>query len=319
MGRYVTRQVIQAIPLLIGMSFVVFMVLQSVPGGPLALYENKPNLSEADLARLAERYGLNTPVPVRYWNWLSSFVTGDWGFSKSSYRYVVDMVGERLANTALLMGLAFLVSLVIALPIGIIAARKQYSWFDYLTTSFSFVGLSIPIFWSGLLAIIFFGTWLRWLPTTGTHTATLDETFDLWDRVRHVILPTMVLALNSAGQYTRYIRSGMLEVLEQDYIRTARGKGLNERLVFWRHALKNASIPLVTLAAIELPSLFGGAIITEQIFSWPGMGQLFWQAAQRSDYPVLMALIMITAALTIFFNLLADLIYATLDPRIRYK
>lgn len=319
MGRYLTRQTIQAVPLLIGMSFVVFIVLQSIPGGPLSLYENRPDITPQDLQILAERYGLNTPLPIRYWNWLTSFVIGDWGFSKSSYRNVVDMITERLGNTILLMGIAFVVSILIALPIGIIAARKQYSWFDYLTTSFSFLGLSIPIFWSGLLAIIVFGTWLRWLPTSGTHTATLDDTFDLWDRIRHLILPTLVLALNSAGLYTRYIRSGMLEVLSQDYIRTARGKGLSDRIVFWRHALRNAAIPLVTLMAIELPALFGGAIITETIFSWPGMGQLFWQAAQRSDYPVLMALIMITAFLVVVFNLLADLLYATLDPRIRYK
>jgi peptide/nickel transport system permease protein len=319
MGRYLTRQILQSIPLLVGMSFVVFVILQSIPGGPLALYENRPDITPEDLERLAARYGLNTPIWERYWNWLSAFVTGDWGFSKSAYRNVITMIWERLGNTAILMGLAFIVSLIIAVPIGIIAARKQYSWFDYITTTVSFFGISIPIFWSGLLAIIVFGTWLRWFPTSGTHTVTLDETFDLWDRIRHLVLPVTVLALNSAGMYLRYVRAGMLEVLGQDYIRTARGKGLAENKVMWRHALRNASIPLVTLAALELPALFGGAIITETIFSWPGMGQLFLQASQRSDYPVLMALLMTTTALVILSNLLADIIYGVLDPRIRYR
>lgn len=319
MGRYLTRQILQSIPLLVAMSFVIFLILQSVPGGPLSLYENRPDITPQDLERLSDRYGLNAPLWTKYWNWLSAFVVGDWGFSKSAYRNVAEMIFERLGNTFILMGSAFLVSLLIAVPIGILAARKQYSVFDYLTTTFSFFGISIPIFWSGLLAIIVFGTWLRWLPTSGTHSVTLDDNFDLWDRIRHLILPTMVLALNSAGAYMRYVRSGMLEVLSQDYIRTARGKGLANRVVFWRHALRNASIPLVTLAALELPALFGGAIITESIFSWPGMGQLFLQASQRFDYPVLMALLMVTTTLVILSNLLADIVYGLLDPRIRYR
>lgn len=319
MGRYLLRQVLQALPLLVGMSFVIFFLLQSLPGGPLSLYENRPDITPQDLERLADRYGLNAPLWSKYWNWLSAFLVGDWGFSKSSYRNVVDMVFERLGNTVLLMGSAFLLSLLIAVPIGMLAARKQYSWFDYLTTTFSFFGISIPIFWSGLLAIIVFGAWLGWLPTSGTHSVTLEDKFDLLDRIRHLVLPTLVLALNSAGAYMRYVRSGMLEVLNQDYIRTARGKGLASRVIFWRHALRNASIPLVTLAALELPGLFGGAIITESIFSWPGMGQLFLQASQRFDYPVLMALLMITTTLVILSNLLADIIYGLLDPRIRYS
>jgi peptide/nickel transport system permease protein len=319
MGRYIIRQLLQAIPLLIAISFVVFMVMTAAPGGPLSAYENNPRLTPEDLARLQEKFGLNTPAPVRYLNWLGSFVQGDWGYSISQHRPVIDMITEKLGNTLLLMGLSFILSLLIAFPVGILAASKQYSWFDYFTTTFSFIGLSIPIFWSGLMAIIIFSVTLGWLPSTGTHTVSLNDNFDLGDRVAHLILPVTVLALNSAGQYTRYIRASMLEVLGQDFIRTARAKGLRERIVFWRHAIKNASIPVVTVAALDLPALFGGAIITESIFAWPGMGQLFWRAANPPDYAVLIDIVTISAALVIFFNLVADVLYAWLDPRIKYK
>lgn len=319
MGRYIIRQLLQAIPLLIAISFVVFLVMSAAPGGPLSAYENNPRLTPEDLERLKERFGLNTPVPVRYFNWLMSILQGDLGWSISQQRPVAAIIGERLGNTLMLMGIAFIVSLLIAFPIGILAASKQYSIFDYLTTTFSFIGLSIPIFWSGLMAIIIFSVTLGWLPSTGTHTVSLENTFDLGDRIAHMILPVTVLALNSAGQYTRYIRASMLETLGQDYIRTARSKGLRERLVFWRHALKNAAIPVVTIAALDLPTLFGGAIITESIFAWPGMGQLFWRAANPPDYAILIDLVTISAALVILFNLLADIIYGWLDPRIKYK
>ncbi len=319
MGRYLIRQLLQAIPLLIAISFVVFMVMSAAPGGPLSVYENNPRLTPDDLARLQEKFGLNTPVPVRYVNWLGNFLRGDWGWSISQQRPVIDIIGERLGNTMLLMGLSFLLSLLIAFPIGIIAASKQYSWFDYLTTTFSFIGLSIPIFWSGLLAIIIFSVTLGWFPSTGTHTVSLNNEFDLWDRLAHLVLPVTVLALNSAGQYTRYIRASMLEVLGQDYIRTARSKGIKEILVLGRHAIKNAAIPVVTIAALDLPALFGGAIITESIFAWPGMGQLFWRAANPPDYAVLIDLVTVSSALVIFFNLVADLLYGVLDPRIKYK
>jgi peptide/nickel transport system permease protein len=318
-GRYIIRQLLQAIPLLIAISFVVFLVMSAAPGGPLSAYENNPRLTPEDLERLKERFGLNTPVPVRYFNWLMSILQGDLGWSISQQRPVAAIIGERLGNTLMLMGIAFIVSLLIAFPIGILAASKQYSIFDYLTTTFSFIGLSIPIFWSGLMAIIIFSVTLGWLPSTGTHTVSLENTFDLGDRIAHMILPVTVLALNSAGQYTRYIRASMLETLGQDYIRTARSKGLRERLVFWRHALKNAAIPVVTIAALDLPTLFGGAIITESIFAWPGMGQLFWRAANPPDYAILIDLVTISAALVILFNLLADIIYGWLDPRIKYK
>jgi peptide/nickel transport system permease protein len=319
MGRYVTRRLLQTIPLLIGITFVVFMVMNAVPGGPLSVYENNPKITPEDLIRLREKYGLDTPAPLRYLTWVSDFMRGDWGFSKITKQPVTDVIFAKLGNTFLLMGTAFLVSLLIAFPIAVLAARYQRTWFDYLTTTFSVAGFSLPIFWTGLLAILIFSVGLGWFPTGGMSSLGISDSFDLGDRIWHMILPVSVLAINAIGSYVRYIRAGMIEVLEQDYIRTAKSKGLAGGKVFWVHALKNAAIPIVTIVALDLPALFTGALITETIFSWPGMGRQFWESANRFDYPVLMGIVTIAAALTIIFNLLADVLYGILDPRIRYK
>jgi peptide/nickel transport system permease protein len=319
MGRFVTRRLIQTIPLLIGITFVVFMVMNAVPGGPLSVYENNPNYTPEDLSRLREKYDLNTPAPLRYFAWLGDFARGDWGFSKITKQPVITVIFAKLGNTFILMGTAFLISLLIALPIAILAARYQRTWFDYLTSTISVAGFSLPIFWTGLLAILVFSVGFRWFPTGGMTSLGSGDTFDLGDRLWHMVLPVSVLAINSIGSYVRYIRAGMIEVLSQDYIRTAQSKGLSGAKVFWVHALKNASIPIVTIVALDLPALFTGALITETIFSWPGMGRQFWESANRFDYPVLMGIVTIAAALTIIFNLLADVLYGLLDPRIRYK
>lgn len=316
MGRYVLRRLIQALPLLLGISVVSFAILKVAPGGPLAAYEANPYVTDDDIRRLEHEFGLDQPIPVQYVSWLSKFVTGDWGYSYAYHQPVLALIGERLPNTVYLMGVVFLVVLAIAIPVGMLTALRQYSWFDHVVTGSTFAFLSMPTFWLGLLLIIFFGLQLGWLPLGGM--ATQGAAFDVGDRLRHLILPVATLALVSIGAYTRYLRASMLETIGQDYMRTARAKGLAERVVVARHALKNAAIPLVTVAALDLPELFVGALVTEQIFGWPGMGRLFWDAATRFDYPVLMGILAVSAALIILANLVADVIYGYLDPRIRF-
>jgi peptide/nickel transport system permease protein len=318
--RYLVRRLLEAVPLLFLITVAVFSVLQLLPAGPLSVYENDPALTAEDLRRLEERFGLHDPIPVRYVKWLGTVLRGDLGYSLVTHQPVGNMIGERLPNTIYLMSIAFVVTLLIALPIGIISAVRQYSWLDHAATMFSFVGYAIPPFWSGLLVIILFSVKLKeWglasLPASGM--VTLGSDGGLADRVAHLVLPVGVLALFNAAHYTRYVRSSMLEVVHQDYVRTARAKGLVERAIIWRHALKNAALPVVTVIALDLPMLFSGAVVTESIFAWPGMGRLFLESAFRFDYGVLMGVVTVTAALVILSTLLADVIYAWLDPRIR--
>ena len=317
MARYALRRVLQAVPLLLGITLGIFLLIRLVPGGPLSAYEGNPDVTPQDMARLRQQLGLDAPLPVQYVRWLGRLGRGDLGWSLVSHRPVASMIGERLGNTAYLMGLALALTFAIALPAGIISARRQYSWFDHAVTTMSFAGFSMPTFWSGLLAILVFSVWLRWLPAGGMYT--VGEAFSLGDHLRHLVLPLGILTLFSAARYTRYLRASMLEVLGQDYIATARAKGLGERVVIQKHALKNATIPVVTIVALDLPQLFSGALITETMFSWPGMGRLFWEATLRLDYPVLMAVMTVSATLVVLFNLAADLAYGFLDPRIRYR
>lgn len=316
MGRYIVRRVIQAVPLLLGISVVSFAILRAVPGGPLSAYENNPYVTDEDLERLARAFGLDRPLHEQYLVWLGKFVTLDWGYSYAAHLPVLQMIGERLVATAYLMLTAYVVTLLIAIPVGMLTAYRQYSWFDNLVTGGTFVGLSMPTFWWGLLLIIILGLQLRFFPLGGISTP--GTPFNVVDRLHHLVLPVATLSLVNIGQYTRYLRASMLETLHHDYVRTARAKGLGERVVLARHAFKNASIPLVTVAALDLPDLFVGALVTEQIFGWPGMGRLFWDAATRSDYPILMGILAVSSALIVLSNLAADVIYGYLDPRIRY-
>jgi peptide/nickel transport system permease protein len=315
-GRYTLRRLIQAAPLLLGITVASFLILNAVPGGPLSAYENSPNITPADLQRLEHEFGLDQPVAVRYLNWLGKFVQGDWGFSYATHLPVLQMIGERLPNTLYLMSTVYVVTLLVAVPIGILTALRQYTAFDHVVTGATFMGLSMPTFWLGLLMIIIFGLTLRLFPLGGL--ASPGASFDLIDRVRHLVLPVATLSYVGIGHYVRDLRASMLETIGQDYIRTARAKGVTERQVVFHHALKNAAIPLVTVAAVDLPELFVGALVTEQIFGWPGMGRLFWDAATRADYPILMGILTVSAAIIILANLLADLTYGYLDPRIRY-
>ncbi len=315
-------------------------MIDQAPGGPMAAFEENPNITAEDMARLSELMGADQPVHVKYWNWIRRVAVGDWGYSQVTYQPVMEMILERLPATLQLMTVAFVVTLLIAIPIGILSALRQYSLFDHISTFFAFVGQSIPVFWFGLLLIIIFNMLLKnpvspsegfaWSNFTGCPDCTpllpgggrtpydiTDPT--MADRARHMILPVMTLALFGAGTYTRYMRGQMLEVIHLDYIRTARAKGLKEQTVVSKHAIKNAITPVITVIALQLPILFGGALFTETIFSWPGMGRLFYYHAQRVDYPVLMGIVMINAVLIIAFNLIADIAYAFLDPRVQYE
>ncbi len=340
MRLYVIRRVLQALPILFVISMIVFVLIQLTPGGPMAAFEENPNLTPEDLARLEEQLGLNQPIYIKYVQWLGKILQGDWGFSQSTQRPVLTEIGERLPNTLQLMFISFLLTLAIALPIGAISALRQYSLFDHIITSFAFIGQAIPVFWFGLILIIFFHVGLNqpvdsqgvfalshfWdcntckplFPGGGMNTYGLDDP-PLSNRLYHLILPVTMLGIVGVGTYARYMRGAMLEIIHNDYIRTARSKGLTERAITLKHALKNAALPIVTIMALELPTLFGGALFTETIFSWPGIARLFFRAAQRVDYPLLMGIILINSCLIIFFNLVADLMYAYLDPRIRYE
>jgi peptide/nickel transport system permease protein len=324
LGRYVIRRLLQAIPLLLLVSMAVFALIQLVPGGPMGVYGKSPNLTAEDLARLEAKLGLNQPVHVQYLNWLGQVVRGDFGYSYDTRRPVTAEIGDRLPATIYLMGVTFIVVLVVAVPIGMLAAVKQYSWFDIVVSTLTFAGQALPVFWLGLMLILVFYGWAR-NPVTGEPLlparglATLGEPFSLGDRVRHLILPVVTLGLGWVSWYSRYLRSSMLDVLHQAYVQTARAKGLAERVVLRRHAFKNAAIPLITIVALDLATLVTGAVYVEIIFSWPGMGQLFFRAATRRDYPVLMAITMLGAVVVVLANLLADVLYAYLNPRIRYE
>lgn len=323
MTRYIFWRLLQFIPLLFLISILLFALLQIIPGGPLAAYENNPDITSEDLARLEEQLGVNDPLPVKYARWLGNVLHGDWGYSIYTHRPALQEIGDRLPSTIYLMGIALILSLLIAIPIGLVSALKQYSFFDVVATTIAFAGQSIPIFWFGLILIIVFHSTLTnpltgapLLPGAGMYT--LGAPFSIGDYSVHLILPVTMLALYQTAYITRFVRASMLDVIHQDYIRTARAKGMGERAIILGHAFKNAALPLVTIIALELPGLFNGAVFTETIFSWPGMGRLFITSAFLFDYPVLMAILMINAALILLFNLVADVVYAMVDPRIRY-
>lgn len=322
MTQYVLRRLAQAIPLLLLISVMVFLLMQLIPGGPLSAYENNPNLTPEDLARLKTEFGLDAPLPERYVKWLASVVQGDWGTSLVTKRPVLAEIGERIPNTFYLALTAFMGSLLISIPIGVISATRQYSKFDNFFTTIAFMGQSLPVFWMGLIVIIIFNVGFRqadgrpFLPGGGM--ATIGADFDWGDRLRHLILPAAVLIFFNLGTHVRYMRSGMLDVMHQDFVRTARAKGLDEFRVIAKHALRNAVLPLITIIGLELPGLFNGALITETIFSWPGMGRLFFNAIDRADYAVMMGVLMISAALIVLSGLLTDVMYGLLNPRIRF-
>jgi peptide/nickel transport system permease protein len=314
------RRLLQAVPLLLIVSFIAFAIVQAT-GDPLAAYTVDASLTSDDIARLRQQYGLDQPMPLQYVSWLGNMLTGNWGTSYYTREHVVDMILDRLPNTLLLVGISYTVILLLATLLGILSAIRQYSLIDHLITAASFIGIAIPSFWLGLMLIVVFSVQFRaaglpHFPVGGMFDQRVGETLPqvLW----HVVLPAVTLAVVVTARYVRYIRSAILEQVQVDYVRTARSKGLTERVVLLRHVFKNALLPLITLVALDVPSLLSGAIVIETIFAWPGMGRLFWSAAERTDIPVLMAAMLLVALLTVIANLVADVLYAVADPRIRY-
>ena len=321
MTQYAICRLIQAVPLLVAISIIVFGIIELAPGDAAQMYVNPDKGSDpAYIAQVRESLGLNRPVYVRYGAWLVKTVQGDLGYSMRTRRAVSLEIGDRLPNTLLLGGVALLMSICIAIPIGIISALRRYSLIDYVLSTLALVGISVPVFWLALLLLQVFSIQLNWLPGVGMHS--VREQYEGWaavvDVIRHMILPATVLSLAQTASWSRYQRSALLEVLGQDYIRTARAKGLRETRVIGLHALRNALIPTVTLIGLSVPSLVTGAFITETIFGWPGMGRLGVESINGRDYPIIMAVTMLSALLIVLGNLFADLAYAWVDPRIRY-
>ncbi|HEV8420101.1 MAG TPA: ABC transporter permease [Actinomycetota bacterium] len=322
--RYVIRRLIFSIPVLLVSSILVFVVIRSTID-PLAGCQINPRQNVENCIRLRHEYGLDRPLHVQYWKWLSHFARGDWGTSLLSNRPVLPDIRSALANTAVLGLVATGFALFVGVGVGLYSSLKQYSMFDNVATGAAFVGLSIPNFWFALLLQIFFGVYLtKWLHLTEPifYTAGLYKPgqigFNLIDRVRHLILPMLVLSVQIIAYYSRYMRASMLEVLHSDYLRTARAKGLRERRVIVRHAMRNALIPLTTQVALDVGAIAGGLIITEAIFEYPGMGRFFIDAVARGDYQQVLPWLMVAVTFVILFNLVADVLYAILDPRIRY-
>lgn len=314
MLRYSLRRAAQAIPLLIVISIAVFALLHAAPGGPLEVFLSNPNVRPEDIERLRTALGLDRPLPVQYLSWLRGFATGDWGYSFSDGRPVAERVLERLPATLELMGTAIVIAAAAAIPLGVSAAVRRGSWFDRSTNAAAFAGIALPIFWFGLVLQLVFAIGLGWLPSSG-RTAFGDPT--LADRLNHLILPAIVLATVHIAAWSRFLRSSMGTALVERFIVAARARGIPERRVRYLHALRNALLPLVTVMTLDAALMVTGAVVTESVFAWPGLGSLFTEALARRDYTVLMAFLMVTSVAVIVLNLLADLLYHSLDPRVR--
>jgi peptide/nickel transport system permease protein len=320
MGRYIIRRVLQAIPLLFLVSIAMFGLIHLMPGGPVGVFLN-PRLSAAGRAAIEKRFGLDQPLPIQYIKWLISACQGDFGFSFVTNQPVTQVMAEHFPATLELFLTAMFLALIVAIFVGAVSAVRQGTSTDYILTTLSYFGISMPIFLLGLMAQDIFGVWLHWLPTSGIATAgiSFDAFNAAWDQFNHLLMPMLVLATTFLASWSRYMRSSMIDVRKQDYIRTARAKGASVRTVLIRHALRNALIPLITVVAIDAGSIAGGAAITEGVFAWPGMGQLFIDSLSSRDYPVLLAMLVLSAVFVIAANLLADILYAVVDPRIRYS
>lgn len=319
MLQYIIRRILIVIPTLLVISMVIFAVLALAPGDPLSQLALNPSIPESTRELIRKQFGLDQPVPIRYVRWLTSLLQGDWGWSFNSRSPVIDIIWQRLPQTLQVVGLAYLIAVVIAIPIGIISAVKQYSFFDNLATFFSFIGFSVPSFFTGLILMLVFAVSLKWFPIVYSTSLQVNSWESFWQQVRQMVLPITVLVVQQTAALTRFTRSSMLDNLSLDYVRTARAKGLNEQLVVLRHVLTNSLIPVVTLIALGIPTIFAGAIITENLFRVNGLGQLLISSINSNDTPVVMALTFIFAILTVTFNLIADILYGMLDPRVRYS
>jgi peptide/nickel transport system permease protein len=317
--QYLIRRLLLVIPAMFGISLVLYTVLALAPGDPFAELAANPAVPPEVAAALRAKFGLDDPVWIRYWRWLSAMLQGDWGFSFQSRMDVERLILQRLPTTLLVIGAAQLIAIVVALPVGVLAGTRPYSLFDQIANTLAFIGFSLPTFFTGLLLILVFSIQLDWLPFV--YRADIDATGwrFYWEHIKQSIMPVMVLGLFQGASLVRYVRSSVLDVVRLDYVTTARAKGIGERKVITGHVVRNALIPVVTLVALQMPVVFGGAIITEQIFRVPGIGSLLISAMLANDTPVIMAVTFVFACLVVLCNLIADMVYAWLDPRIAFR
>jgi peptide/nickel transport system permease protein len=303
---------------LLGISLILFTILALAPGDPFGELAQNPNIPPEVRMNLRKQFGLDDPIVVRYLRWVTAMVQGDWGYSFVSRVPVQELIQQRLMTTLFILGSAYVVALLIGLPVGILSAIKPYSFFDQIATTCAFIGYSLPPFFTGLLAILLFSIYLGWLPFI--YSSAIEATGWAWvvEHLRQGAMPISVLGLFEAASLTRFVRASMLEVINQDFVTTARAKGLSERLTIFKHALRNALLPVVTIVALQIPTIFTGAVITEQIFRVPGIGALLIASLESTDTPVVMAIVFIYSALVIICNLIADIVYGFLDPRIAY-
>lgn len=314
MARYLIRRIGQSLLLLWLVSMIGFAILYLAPGGPLAQFALTPGMTEEDLRRMAQQMGLDRPLPVQYAEWAWRLLGGDWGVSYRDSKPVLGIIAGHLGATFELMGASTLIAIVIGSWIGVMGAVRRYGLFDTLATVGAMVALSIPTFWFGLVVIYIFSVTLEWLPA-GSRITIGDGSF--LDQLHHLIAPSMVLGLVTVAIWSRFMRASMLDVLNQDFVRTARSKGLPERVILVRHTVRNAVLPMITIAGLQLPTLLSGALVTETVFTWPGMGRLFLDSVSYRDYPAVMGILMCSALMVLLGSLLADLFYSVADPRIR--
>jgi peptide/nickel transport system permease protein len=319
MGRYLVRRLLIALPSLLGISLVLFTVLALAPGDPFGELATNPNVPPAVRAALRAKFGLDDPIALRYLRWLVAMLHGDWGFSFVSRVDVDVLIVQRVPTTLFVIGSSQVLALMIALPVGVYSATRPYSVFDQIANTLAFIGFSLPTFFTGILFILVFSVYLGWLPSVYQSDISASGWQWYWEHVRQAAMPVAVLGLFQGASWTRFVRSAVLDVIRLDYVTTARAKGLPERTVVTKHVVRNALIPVVTLVALQMPAVFGGAIITEQIFRVPGIGSLLITSILANDTPVIMAVTFVFACLVILFNLLADVLYGWLDPRIAYR
>jgi len=319
MSKYLVRRLLISIPVLFGISLVLFTILALAPGDPFEELATNPNVPAEVRMNLRAKFGLDDPLPIRYARWFTSMLRGDWGFSFVSRINVDTLILQRLPTTLVVLGAAQLLGLLIALPVGTLSATRPYSIFDQIATTLAFIGFSLPTFFTGLLFILLFSIYLDWLPFIYRADISATGWRWWWEHVRQAIMPVSVLGLFQGATLTRFVRSAVLDVIRLDYINTARAKGLSERTTLVKHAVRNALIPVVTLVALQIPGIFTGAVITEQIFRVPGIGALLISSILANDTPVIMAITFVFSCLVVLFNLIADLLYGWLDPRISYR
>ena len=319
MSKYVIRRLLILVPVLMGISLILFTILALAPGDPFEELATNPNVPPEVRANLRAKFGLDDPVAVRYLRWVTAMLKGDWGFSFVSRVDVDELILQRLPVSLFVLGSALILSILVALPIGTLSALRPYSIFDQIATTFAFVGFSLPTFFTGLVFILVFSIWLDWLPFI--YRADIGGTGWrwYWEHLRQAAMPIAVLGLFQGATLTRFMRSAVLDVIRLDYVNTARAKGLSEKITIMKHVVRNALIPVVTLLALQVPGVFGGAIITEQIFRVPGIGSLLISSILANDTPVVMAITFVFTALVLISNLVADILYAWLDPRISYS